>query len=81
MLKRISVVLSASALAVAVALAPVPGSAAHAVTDADIAAQTRTVQTSLVGTLTEYVKLLQLSFIQRLEAEVARLQALVEAQQ
>lgn len=48
---------------------------AQAVSDADIRSQTTAVQTALMDTLQEHLKLLQLVFIQRLEAEVATLQA------
>lgn len=48
---------------------------AQAVSDADIRAQTIVVQTAMVDTLHEHLRLLQLVFIQRLEARVAALQA------
>ncbi len=45
------------------------------VTDATIAAQTTVVQEKLISTMTEYVTLLQLVLIQKLEARVKVLQA------
>jgi hypothetical protein len=80
MLKSTLALLSASALAAVVALGPVIPTTASAVTDADINEQTHVVQINLVGTLTEYVKLLQLTFIQQLEFEVARLETLADGQ-
>lgn len=54
---------------------------ARAVTQADIEMQLQVAQESYVATLTEVVKLLQIQLIDRLEEEVARLRAHVEARE
>ena len=48
---------------------------AATISDADVSEQNIAVQLALVNALEEHLKLLQMIFIQRLEAQVAALQA------
>lgn len=62
-----------------VSIAALPAQAAT-ITDEQITEQKRTVMIELVNVLREDVKLLQLIYIQKLQAQVAYLQALADEQ-
>lgn len=53
---------------------------AQSITNEQVREQQRTVMFELVGVLEEQVKLLQMLYIQRLEANIARLEAQVSTQ-